>query len=218
MAIEKAFNIAIPNQPYVDDFSDDRQHASVYNGNRYIKFQYNATTGNIVNVIGNGDTEDEMVANEGPLMEGHLPGVIDADSAPLHAALITRQYTTGEVADYSEDLGTTDADGNAETWEHFWNDGVGLLSQIYNIQTMRYVDNAIVMPEFKTHGITRDSFFEGINQQIAACTAELARDDVYSDGEVTEITAYKTTLEGIATKYADVDHWKIPFPQSPTFK
>ena len=218
MAIEKAFNIAIPNQPYVDDFSDGTEHASVYNGDRYIKFQYNATTGNIVNVIGNGDTEDEMVANEGPLMEGHLPAVIDADAAPLHAALITRHYTTGDVADYTENLGTTDADGNAETWEHFWNDGTGLLSQIYNIETMRYVDNAIVMPEFKTHGITRESFFEGVNQQIAACTEELARDGVYSDGEVTEITAYKTTLEGIATKYADVDHWKIPFPQSPTFK
>lgn len=218
MAIEKAFNIAIPNQPYVDDFSGGIEQASVYNGDRYIKFQYNATTGNIVNVIGNGDTEDEMVANEGPLMEGHLPAVIDADAAPLHAALITRHYTTGDVADYTENLGTTDAEGNAETWEHFWNDGTGLLSQIYNIETMRYVDNAIVMPEFKTHGITRDSFFEGVNQQIAACTAELARDGVYSDGEVTEITAYKTTLEGMATKYADVDHWKIPFPQSPTFK
>ena len=218
MAIEKAFNIAIPNQPYVDDFSDDRQHASVYNGDRFIKFQYNATTGNIANVIGNGDTEEDMVANEGPLMEGHLPAVVDADAAPLHAALITRHYTTGDVADYSEDLGTTDGDGNPETWEHYWNDGTGLLSQIYNIETMKYVDNAIVMPEFKTHGITRDSFFEGINQQIAACTAELAREDVYSDGEVTGITAYKTTLEGIATKQADVDHWKIPFPQSPTFK
>ena len=114
MAIEKAFNIAIPNQPYVDDFSDGTEHASVYNGDRYIKFQYHAETGHIVNVIGNGDTEDEMVANEGPLMEGHLPAVLDADAAPLHAALITRQYTTGEVADYTETLSTTDAEGNDE--------------------------------------------------------------------------------------------------------
>tara|TARA_E500000075_G_C6828497_1_gene239078 strand:- start:28 stop:684 length:657 start_codon:yes stop_codon:yes gene_type:complete len=218
MAIEKAFNIAIPNQPYVDDFSDGTEHASVYNGDRYIKFQYHAETGHIVNVIGNGDTEDEMVANEGPLMEGHLPAVLDADAAPLHAALITRHYTTGEVADYTENLGTTDAEGNAETWEHFWNDGTGLLSQIYNIETMKWVDNAIVMPEFKTHGISRESFLEGVNQQIAACTSELARNDVYSDGEIATITAYKTTLEGIETKYADVLHWKIPFPQSPTFK
>ena len=218
MAIEKAFNIKIPNQPYVDDFSDDKEQASVYNGDKYLKFQYNATTGNIVNVIGNGDTEEEMVANEGPLMEGHLPAILDADANPLHAALISRHYTTGDVADYTEDLGTTDAEGNAETWEHFWNDTTGLLSQIYNIETMKYVDNAIVMPEFKTHGITRESFLEGLTQQITACTTELARSGVYSDGEVAEITAYKTTLEAIDTKYDGVDHWKIPFPISPTFK
>ena len=218
MAIEKAFNIAIPNQPYVDDFSDGTEHASVYNGDRYIKFQYHAETGHIVNVIGNGDTEDEMVANEGPLMEGHLPAVLDADAAPLHAALITRQYTTGDVADYTETLSTKDAEGNDETWEHYWNDGTGLLSQIYNIESTKWVDNAIVMPEFKTHGISRESFLEGINQQVAACTSELARSGVYSDGETAEITAYKTTLENIETKYDGIDHWKIPFPKSPTFK
>lgn len=218
MAIEKAFNIKIPNQPYVDDFSADKEQAAVYNGNRYIKFQYHATTGHIVGVIGNGDTEEEMVANEGPLMEGHLPAVVDADAAPLHAALITRQYTTGEVADYTETLSTTDADGVAETWEHFWNDDTGLLSQIYNIQTMKYEDNAIVMPEFKTHGISKESFYEGVNSQIAACTAELAREGVYSDAEVTTITAYKTTLEGMATKYDGIEHWKIPFPPAPAFK
>ena len=218
MAIEKAFNIKIPNQPYVDDFSDHKEQAAVYNGDRYIKFQYHASTGHIVNVIGNGDTEEEMVANEGPLMEDHLPAVLDADAAPLHAALITRQYTAGDVADYTENLGTTDAEGNAETWEHYWNDGTGLLSQIYNIESMKWESNAIVMPEFKTHGITRESFLEGITQQIAACTTELARSDVYSDGETAEITAYKTTLEGIEAKYDGVDHWKIPFPTHPDYK
>ena len=73
-------------------------------------------------------------------------------------------------------------------------------------------------PEFRGHAITRDSFNETITNQIDQCTAELARDDVYTDDEKVAITTYKTFLEGISTKYAAVDHWKIPFPQFPDFK
>jgi hypothetical protein len=75
-----------------------------------------------------------------------------------------------------------------------------------------------VAPEFRGHALTADSFNETVTNQIDQCTAELARDDVYTDDEKTAITTYKTWLEGISTKYAAVDHWKIPFPQFPDFK
>jgi hypothetical protein len=218
MAIEKAFKIAVPNEPYVNDFSDGTEQDAVYNGEKFLKFQYNATTGVIVNVIGGGDTEEEMVANEGPVMEGHLPGVINADTAPLHAAMINRTYDSGAKANYTEDLGTTDAEGAAETWEHTWNDNMGLLSQIWQLDTIKYVDNAIVTPEFRTHGTSEAQFTDSITSQVAACTTELARADVYTDDETTAITAHKTFLEGIATKYAGVSFWKIPFPTQPNFK
>ena len=48
-------------------------------------------------------------------------------------------------------------------------------------------------------------------------TTEAAR-DVYSDDEKTAINAYKSTLEGLSTKYSGKDHWKIPFPQQPDYK
>lgn len=217
MAIEKAFTIAVPNEPYVNDFSDGITQAATYNGDRYIKFQYNATTGVIAGIIGNGDTEELMVANEGPLMEGHLPAVLDADAAPLHAAMITEWYTSGEKANYSEDLGTTDAEGEAETWEHQWSDEQ-ILAQIWKLDTIKYVNNAIVDPEFMTHGTTAEQFTDSITNQIASCTTELARADVYTDEEKTAITAHKTMLEGISTKYDGVSFWKIPFPTQPNFK
>ena len=218
MAITKAFTIAIPDQPYVDDFSGGKTQAATYNGPKFIKFQYHKDTGVISSVIGDGDTEDLMSQNELPCMEDHLSGYINAEENTLEAALITRSYDAGEVPNHTEDLGTTDADGNAETWEHEWNDGTGLLSQIYKLDTIKYQSNAVVMPEFRTHGLSREAFMEGVTGQIAGCDTELAKSDVYTDEEIASITAYKTFLESVSTKYADVDHWKIKFPQSPNFK
>lgn len=215
--MNKSFNIPMPNKPYVDDFSENKVQAATYTGHRYLKVQYNNDTKYIANVINDGDSMDDL--NEGPaaVMEGHTSTVIDADSDTLVAAYLTNAYETGEVADHSEDLGTTDANGDAETWEYVWNDN-GVIHQIYLQGTAKFENNAVVAPEFRTHAITRDSFNETITNQIDQCTAELARDDVYTDDEKAAITTYKTFLEGISTKYAAVDHWKIPFPQFPDFK
>ena len=215
--MNKSFNIAMPNKPYVEDFSEGKVQAATYTGPRYLKVQYHNDTKYIANIINEGDTMEDL--NEGPsaVMENHTSTVIDADSETLVAAYLTNAYETGEVADHSEDLGTTDATGDAETWEYVWNDN-GVIHQIYLQGTAKFENNAVVAPEFRTHAITRDSFNETVTNQIDQCTAELARDDVYTDDEKAAITTYKTWLEGISTKYAAVDHWKIPFPQFPDFK
>ena len=217
MPMNKSFNIPMPNKPYVNDFSDNNVHAATYIGPRYLKVQYHNETKYIANIINEGDTMDDL--NDGPsaVMENHTSTVIDADSDTLVAAYLNNMYETGEVADYSEDLGTTDDNGDAETWEYVWNDN-GVIHQIYLQGTAKFENNAVVAPEYRAHAITRDSFNETVTNQIAQCTAELAREDVYTADESTAITNYKTFLEGISTKYAAVDHWKIPFPQFPDFK
>ena len=217
MPMNKSFNIAMPNKPYVEDFSEGKVQAATYTGPRYLKVQYHNDTKYIANIINEGDTMEDL--NEGPsaVMENHTSTVIDADSDTLVAAYLNNMYETGEVADYSEDLGTTDDNGDAETWEYVWNDN-GVIHQIYLQGTAKFENNAVVAPEFRGHALTADSFNETITNRIDQCTAELARDDVYTDDEKTAITTYKTWLEGISTKYAAVDHWKIPFPQFPDFK
>jgi len=217
MPMNKSFNIAMPNKPYVEDFSEGKVQAATYIGPRYLKVQYHNDTKYIANIINEGDTMEDL--NEGPsaVMENHTSTVIDADSETLVAAYLNNMYETGEVADYSEDLGTTDDNGDAETWEYVWNDN-GVIHQIYLQGTAKFENNAVVAPEFRGHALTADSFNETVTNQIDQCTAELARDDVYTDDEKTAITTYKTWLEGISTKYAAVDHWKIPFPQFPDFK
>ena len=217
MPMNKSFNIAMPNKPYVEDFSENKVQAATYTGHRYLKVQYANDTKYIANIINEADSMEDLEAGPAAVMEGHTSTVIDADSDTLVAAYLNNMYDTGEVADYSEDLGTTDANGDAETWEYVWNDN-GVIHQIYLQGTAKFENNAVVAPEFRTHAVTRDSFNETITNQIDQCTAELARDDVYTDDEKAAITTYKTWLEGISTKYAAVDHWKIPFPQFPDFK
>ena len=119
--MNKSFNIAMPNKPYVEDFSEGKVQAATYTGPRYLKVQYHNDTKYIANIINEGDTMEDL--NEGPsaVMENHTSTVIDADSDTLVAAYLNNMYETGEVADYSEDLGTTDDNGDAVTWEYVWN-------------------------------------------------------------------------------------------------
>ena len=221
--IRQDFTINMPNQPYVDDFSDGNTQAATYTGHRYLTFQYEQSTGEVKNLINAGDTMEELGAYDAPLMENHLPITIDATERPLLAAYLTGEYETGDVADYTEELGTTDADGNAETWTYYWQDGKGCLAQIYKRESVFYreVDGAMtfVGPEFRSHILSRESFLESVTNQIASIDTELAREDgIYNDEERAAIQAHKTWLEAVPTKYADVDHWKITFPQSPEFK
>jgi len=211
----KEFDIAMPNEPLKNDFSGNAKITGTYKGPRYIKIEYNNETKVVGNWIDEGDTEAEFNGN--PVAEGFSSTTLDADVDTKWVAFITGFYSTGDVADYEEDLGTTDDNGDAETWEYVWNDN-GVIHQIYLQGTAKFENNAVVAPEFRGHALTADSFNETVTNQIDQCTAELARDDVYTDDEKTAITTYKTWLEGISTKYAAVDHWKIPFPQFPDFK
>ena len=142
MPMNKSFNIAMPNKPYVEDFSEGKVQAATYTGPRYLKVQYHNDTKYIANIINEGDTMEDL--NEGPsaVMENHTSTVIDADSDTLVAAYLNNMYETGEVADYSEDLGTTDDNGDAETWEYVWND-YGVMHQIYLQGTAKFENNLI---------------------------------------------------------------------------
>ena len=88
MPMNKSFNIAMPNKPYVEDFSENKVQAATYIGPRYLKVQYHNDTKYIANIINEGDTMEDL--NEGPsaVMENHTSTVIDADSDTLVAAYL----------------------------------------------------------------------------------------------------------------------------------
>ena len=158
--MNKSFNIAMPNKPYVEDFSENKVQAATYIGPRYLKVQYHNDTKYIANIINEGDTMEDL--NEGPsaVMENHTSTVIDADSDTLVAAYLNNMYETGEVADYSEDLGTTDDNGDAETWEYVWNDN-GVIHQIYLQGTAKFENNAEEDPELSLKQISEPNRHRG---------------------------------------------------------
>jgi hypothetical protein len=216
--ITQDFTINIPNEPYVNNFSEGKTQAAQYKGVKYIRVQYDLSNGEIKNVVGEADDMETLNSIDVPLMEGHAPLVIDATQNPFEASYITGNYSTGDVADYTENLGIQDADGNDISWTYYYQDGKGCISQLYNVQTLKWVNNAFVAPEFRVHALTKESFDASVAQHIDTATAELAKEDVYTAEEKTAITAYKTFLESISTTYAGISHWKINFPSQPEYR
>ena len=213
MAITVNFDIPMPNEPYVDDFSDGNTHAAVYKGDRFIKVERRISDGMLGAIVDEAATEAELTDVVNP-REGWTHHVMDAETNPLQVAYLNGMYTTGDVADYTEDLGTTDENGDAESWTYYYNDETGCIGQIYLHGTLRYVDGAYVGPDFRAHAVSRESFLETVPNQSAMIQAEIDSGK-YSAEKVTELTAYKTWLENVPTKYANVKHWKIPFPPYP---
>ena len=211
----KEFDIAMPNEPLKNDFSGNAKITGTYKGPRYIKIEYNNESKVVGNWIDEGDTEAEFNGN--PVAEGFSSTTLDADVDTKWVAFITGFYSTGDVADYEEDLGTTDDNGDAEKWTFYWFDETGVLGQIYEQGTRIFESGAITEPTVRVHSVSDADFTESVNGLIANATTEAAR-DVYSDDEKAAINAYKSTLEGLSTKYSGKDLWKIPFPQQPDYK
>ena len=92
-----------------------------------------------------------------------------------------------------------------------------MLGQVYEQGTMKFESGAITEPTVRVHSVSEADITETLNAHIANATTEAAR-DVYSDDEKAAINAYKSTLEGLSTRYSGKDHWKIPFPQQPDYK
>ena len=214
--ITKAFNIEMPNKPYVDNFSDNTVHASEYVGFKYVKVIVDANDW-VVNVVSEADSMAELNEQASPVPAGCSAVVIDATANPFEAAFITGDYTTGAVAAYEESLGTNDDDGNPETWSYTWQEN-SLLAQIYLHGTMKYTAGSFVKPQMRTHALTRQMFLDslgplaqGLQDDLDADTA----DPKYTAAQRQAIADHKTYVENIPTKYAAVDHWKIPFKPMP---
>lgn len=220
--IEQAFTINIPNEPFTDDFSNGTTQNATYNGLRFLKIQVNNETGVVTNVMAQADTQADIDAASPVPMPNHTVYTIDGRNNPWEAAFLTHNYSTGEVADYTENLGTTDAEGNPETWTHYWNDNNGVMNQIWVGGTLKYNsdNNTFTAPDTLTHGGSEEDFWASVANHIQGATDELARGlDVYSQAELDAITDFKTWIEGLEAKYkGNVDFYKIPFRNHPEYK
>jgi hypothetical protein len=137
--------------------------------------------------------------------------VLDATVNTFEAAYVTGMYDTGAVAPFTCELGTLDAAGQPETWEYVWDQYTGMIAQQYFGLDLKFENGAYVRPRFRVHALTRQSFLDSMAVQAANIGRALETNENISDANRTKLETYKTWLENIPTKYADVNHWKIPF-------
>jgi hypothetical protein len=69
----------------------------------------------------------------------------------------------------------------------------------------------------RTHAVTRQSFMDSIQSQVDGLSETIAEGKLNPDRQA-EAQAYVDFLKEVPTKYANIDHWKIPFPRYPNLK
>lgn len=204
--MKKNFTVILPDEPYKTATVSNTAVQCTYQGPRYLVARIHAETRTVQNVVWQVEELDQ-INMDAFVEEGHEFFIIDAVSHPFQAAVASNSYTHGEIENYEETLPT------GETWTHTYESGTGILDHIYMPFTMTY-DLAVQTfadPVRRTHFLSRDSFFEGLQNQPSQIAAALEIND-YTDEERTTLENYKTWLENLSTTYANVDHWKIPFP------
>ena len=82
MAITVNFDIPMPNEPYVNDFSDGNTQSATFKGPRYWKVEKMDSDGTIGAVIAEGDTEADL-DNGVPARDGTSYHIIDAQQLSL---------------------------------------------------------------------------------------------------------------------------------------
>lgn len=120
-------------------------------------------------------------------------------------------YETGEVADYSTDL--VDADGNEWNYTYHYDDDTGSIGQCFYGQSLKYINNQFVGPEYRLHAVTKQSLIENYKNIATAIEQSLQIND-YTDEDRTAFAAHIAWLRDLERLYAGIDHWKIPFPSN----
>jgi hypothetical protein len=210
--ITKNFNIPLNDEPYKDTKTLNKVWPATYNGPRYIKVQIDSTTHFVDRYVYMTDKSEEMNSFDNyPKEPGKYWQTIDATINPFEAAYVTGLYDTGVTDNYQTELGTLDDNGDPETYEFGYDDQSGMIAQTYYSHELKFQNGAWVMPRFRVHALSRQQFLDSLQTQIQGIEKGLAENTELTEEQKTKLLEYKTWLENVPTKYAAVDHWKIPF-------
>jgi len=209
------FQMEIPDEPYVDNFSQGRTHTAHYTGETFLKMAVEDSTGLIGECLWAAESRkllEQRICHPEP---GHSTLVIDARNNPWEAAYIRNTYSHDEVPNYEEDVGQVDSDGNPIIWDYSWGH---VLNQIYYINDLKYINGEFVKPRFRLHQHTNEEVHRDVVKHIEMCDRELARDLVYRDNERTAIENCKAQWIVIRDNFSHVLHWKLKYPDMPLIK
>ena len=137
----------------------------------------------------------------------------------MYCAYVTHEYTHADIADYEENI--TDADGNEWTWTHQYEGTSGMLAHLHYMDSLLndIVGDGWSGPTLRMHNNTRQSVLDGCQAQHETIDAALldTSNQVLSDADRTTLVNHSAWLKVVVAdvRYADVNHWKIPFPADP---
>ena len=220
--MNKTFTVTYADEPYKTTTADGNTFQCTYIGPRWILAQVDRDDDQ-VREAGRSDSSADDAALD---PSGYEPDVYDyivmdaneSDDMAMRCAFITDEYTHPDVADYSEEI--TDADGDTYTWTHVYEGTTGMLAHIYVSDSLLYNHETRTWtnPTLRTHNNTRETTLQTWADQAAGIRRALSSDgdahNNFTDAERTTLGNHATWLESIPTKYADINHWKIPYPDT----
>jgi len=215
--MRKTFTAVLPDEPYKTTTRLNRTVECYYVGARYVLVRIEKSDGKYFCVDGYAETleglDSSRLTAEQLQLDSHEQVVIDADVDTWMAAHLTHEYEHTAVPNYVETLST------GEVYEYHYDDIQSACTQPYYTNDSYYKKetNSWIRPRMRTHAITRASFMEGVSSQIGSIEEIVIRNVLTADRQA-EAVAYLTFLKSIATKYANIDHWKIRFPKYPNLQ
>lgn len=201
----------MPDEPYVTTTANNNTVEIRYDGPKWLCFCVENGTNKVRNLESEGETEADLHF-EHQIEDGHYHIKVRAADHPLIAAYFTHCYTHPEVPTYEEDC--TDADGDTWTWTHTYGEN-GILNHVHFNESVVWDPDAETFsgPQFRTHANTREETMAQFAYQADVTEENLDSPDTeYTTEEDTALRAHVAWLRSIPTKYADIKHWKIPFP------
>lgn len=203
------FNLPIPNQPFSEDFSEGKTIPCVYTGYRYVVVGINPANGRVMSVDRKSNEPIDVSEFEDDVLTFEQISVTSTNVVGM--AAITGDYTHDEVV-YSEAL------NDDETFEYPYseNNGINDIYSMVNNPTWDSVSGTFGGFVVKTHPISQENFEEDLANRIAEWKAIEANTDGELDADqLAEVTAFVQYMENFTTKYAGIEHWKVPFLPTP---
>lgn len=205
--MNKPFTFILPDEPYTNTTDKNYTVECEYTGPRYLLLDIEESNGMVHGAVSQSESLQGLTKQECRI-PGHTYVIFDALNNLVAAAFITHSYKHGEVPDYEEDV-----PGGKYTFKYA--DGTGVIGQVifhggikYNFQTKNFNT-----PEYRLHANTREQTFEAFANYAQTIDNALKNNAEYLNKEqIEKLQQHSKWLKEIPTIYANVSHWKIPFP------
>ncbi len=229
MPAKKKFTFNLPDEPWIQTRNKNLTVDLIYKGARYHVFSVDNATKKVWAVEWSGDDKAQGGDPADFVHEGHSFYLLASNEDPAAAAYLTGDdWVVTPIPDYVAEIPNhpDDDDGNPvenDDYEYTY-PTTGVVQHCYKHAEGFVYDadtNTFTYPDYADHSevVSKEELFKGFNEICMNIEAALADPDKDLDPEdKVELEAHCKWLKAAPTVFADVDTWKIPYPQIPSFE